>query len=96
MSEGQEFTLVCNVEKEQVIWMIDGIPTTSGNENFQPASNSTLIIRNSASDGTSGGIFRVTCMGKISHATDGRIYRVHLTKGTISHDLTNKQYILFI
>ena len=80
-----ESTLVCNVEKQQVIWMIDDSPTSArGNENFQPASNSTLIIKNSASDGASGGTFRVSCMGRNSSMTDGRIYRVHLTKGIIN------------
>ena len=80
--EGNESTLVCDVQKEQVIWVIDGTPI-SGNENFQPASNSTLIIKNTASDGASGGMFLVSCIGKNSRATDGRTYRVHLTKGII-------------
>ena len=81
--EGKEVTLFCNIQEKQVVWKIDGIQT-SGNENFQLASNSTLIIRNSASDGTLGGMFLVSCMGNISRMTDGRIYRVQLTKGIIT------------
>ena len=82
--EGKEYTLFCNVQNEQVIWNIDGIPT-SGNENFQPSSNSTLIIRNSASDGRFGGKFVVSCIGNSSHVTDGRVYHVHLTKGILRY-----------
>ena len=82
MPEGNESRLVCNIEKEQVIWTIDGHQIRTGaDENFQPASNSTLIIKNTARDGASGGMFRVSCLGRISYATDGRIYRVHVTKG---------------
>lgn len=80
MPEGKELTLFCNIQNEQIIWKVDGI-RTRGNENFQLASNSTLIIRNSASDGTFGGTFLVSCMGNVSNATVGRIYRVQLTKG---------------
>lgn len=81
--EGKDSTLVCNVEEKQVIWMINGIPT-SGNENFQPlSSNSTLIIRNSVSDGAAGGTFHVSCMGNNSRMTDERTYLVRLTKGIL-------------
>ena len=86
--EGEEYTLFCNVQEEQVIWKIDGIPTR-GNENFQPSSNSTLIIRNSASDGESGGKFVVSCIGNSSRVTDGRIYYVHLTKGILRFVLSH-------
>ena len=98
MPEGNESRLVCNIEKEQVIWTIDGHQIRTGaDENFQPASNSTLIIKNTARDGASGGMFRVSCLGRISYATDGRIYRVHLTKGKFMFCfyLTNKQWNLF-
>ena len=80
MPEGENVTLFCNLEKEQVIWKIN---RTREHKNFQPAYNSTLIISNAELDGTFGGVFVVECMANNSNVTDGRIYRVHLTKGII-------------